>query len=126
MVATSSKTKSRAAGAARASSQNTSRARGRSAAVDAKPLTNLSDFTAALENFTPRERLNGNSCPIKKIGDKLPPEVMAKVHAILDNDRIVAKQVEDFFAEWEKVTDIRVGVQSIWKHRRRDCTCPKK
>ena len=126
MVATSSKTKSRAAGAARVSSPNTSRARGQSAAVAAKPQTNLSDFTAALDNFTPRERLNGNACPIKRIADSLPEDVMSKVHAILDNDRIVAKQAADFFAEWEKVTGIRVGVQSIWKHRRRDCTCPKK
>lgn len=126
MVAQVSKTKNRAAGAAHDSSQSSSRARGASAAVAAKPATNLSDFTSALENFIPRDRLNGNACPIKKMADKLPAEVMAKVHAILDDQRVVAKQAEQFFAEWESVTGIRVGIQSIWKHRRRDCTCPKK
>lgn len=126
MVATSRKTRSRAAGAAPASSRNTSRARGASAAVAVKHPTNLSDFTQALENFVPRERLNGNSCPIKKLHDKLPADTMTKINAILDDQKIVAKQVENFFLEWESVTGVRVGIQSIWKHRRRDCTCPKK
>lgn len=125
MVATPSKTKSRAAGAARGSSQNTSPARGRSAAVAAKPLTNLSDFTEALDNFKARPRLNGNSCPVKRLEEKLPAETMIKIHAILDNKSIVAKQVEEFFANWEPVTGQRIGMQSIWKHRRRDCTCTK-
>ena len=126
MVAQVSKTKNRAAGAAHDSSPSSSRARGASAAVAAKPATNLSDFSAALENFIPRARLNGNSCPIKKMEAKLPVELMAKIHTILDDERVVAKQAEQFFAEWESVTGIRVGIQSIWKHRRRDCTCPKR
>jgi hypothetical protein len=126
MVATASKTKNRAAGAAQDSSQSSSRARGASAADAAKPVTNLSELSAALDAFVPRERLNGNACPIKKMADKLPADVMQKVHAILDNERIVAKQVEEFFREWETITNIRVGIQSIWKHRRRDCACPKR
>lgn len=126
MVATQSKTRNRAAGGARVSSQSSSPARGASAADDAKQATNLSNFLNALDNFVPRERLNGNACPIKRMADKLPAELMVKIHAILDDERVVAKQAEQFFAEWESVTGIRVGIQSIWKHRRRDCTCPKK
>lgn len=125
MVATSSKTKSRAAGAALDSSQNTSRARGQSDAVDAKQPISLSEFEAALDSFVPRARENGNACPIKKMASAVTPEVMEKINSILDNRAIVAKQIETFFLEWESVTGIRVGMQSIWKHRRRDCTCPK-
>lgn len=125
MVATQSRTKNRGAGAARVSSRSSSRARGQSAADAAKQPTSLNDFAAALDTFTPRERLNGNMCPVKRMSENVPPEMMVKIHTIVDNKNIVAKQVEDFFRQWESVIGIRVNIQSIWKHRRRDCTCPK-
>lgn len=125
MVAISSKTKSRAAGAALVSSQNTSLAHGQSDAAGVKPQISLSDFIQALDDFTPRPRLNANSCPIKRLEVHIPAEAMAKIHAILDNRAIVAKQVEHLFIDWQSLTGVHVGMQSIWKHRRRDCTCPK-
>lgn len=64
-------------------------------------------------------------CPVKRMSENVPPEMMVKIHTIVDNKNIVAKQVEDFFRQWESVIGIRVNIQSIWKHRRRDCTCPK-
>lgn len=116
------------------SSQNSSRARGKSTVKGARQQTNLSDdavksLAIALENIRKGDTPEYTWCGVKRFAYQLPEELRKKLLLMIDDYQFTAPQLFIVLEPFVEQTSVHLSSWIISKHRLRlkssGCSCKK-